>query len=185
MMDDKNQKLSLIDDVLDQRIELEDHRVKSIHNVSILLFFLIIFLVSSILVLYIAVKSSENVKGNDEAQKLRICSSYINMVIKQNDRRGAISLLKDHEGFENYEGLMIKNYAGDENLSLVIFYEGVTLYELIMTDSFDRDLAEEIIDINDFSLEREKNLITLKLTGPTRMLKRTFYLRAENEYDEL
>lgn len=173
----KTGRTDLIDEILTQKLDEPGRSEKGVNVVSVLLFFMLIFFVSFILISYIALKTSENVEKNEQAQHLRICSTYINMVLRQNDRLDCVELLNLDGDFADYKGLLIRKFAGEDDLNLAIFYKDKTLYELIFKDRFEPALAEKIVEIEDFEVSKNGNLIRLEISSKTKTVERFIALR--------
>ncbi len=171
-----NHEHDVINNTLTEEIENTKSKLKSINTTTIIIFFLLIFLISSILVLQISIKSSEAVNFNKENSKLRIASSYINIVIKQNDVADKIKPLSDINA--KYNGILIKDYADIENLKLAVFHKDGAIYESLFEDEFDPTLSEKIIDIEDFDVTIEDDLLCVIITNKNKSIIRYISFRA-------
>ncbi len=171
-----NSEQDIINDTLTGEHQNTKSKLKSINTTTIIIFFLLIFLISSILVLQISIKSSEAVSFNKEDSKLRIASSYINIVIKQNDVSDTIKPLSTEN--TEYQGIIINNYADVENLKLAVFFKDGAVYESLFEGDFDPKLSEKIIDIEKFDIKIKDDLISVEIANKNKTIKRYISLRA-------
>ncbi len=155
-----------------------NNKIKSVNKISVILFFLLIFLISTLIVLKISNTSNDAMEKNEENTSIRVASSYINMMIRQNDN-GKISLLELDGEYEDYKGLLIEDYIGVKGLKAAIFYKNNTIYEAIYEDEFDPELSEKIIEIDGLSFSKDGDLIEINISSSNKTIKRFINLRAE------
>ncbi len=156
----------------------EKSKTKSLHTISMIIFFLVIFLFSSILVLQISVKSSNAVKDNMANKKIRVASSYMSMIIKQNDSMGSISLINFDDKYKDYKGILIKNYAGIDDLKAAVFYKDGWIYESIYEGNFDPELSEKVIEADGFEISMEESILCYEISYHDKKIKRYISLRS-------
>ncbi len=155
-------------------------KINSVNKVSIVLFFLLIFLSSTLIVLEISNKSSDEISKNKENEKIMIVSSYINMMIRQNDN-GKIEIIESKNEFKDCKGIIINDFVGEKDLKVAIFFKDNTIYESIYEEDFDPELSEKIYDIDDFLVKKDGDLIEIAISSQDRTVKKYINLRVEGE----
>lgn len=126
-------------------------------------------LVMVLLVIFAAAMSILIMRGSESYERLlsnkineenaRIALSYVNMMVRQNDRDGGIEYREN--AVEGIDAIFVDQSDGDLALGTYIYYHDGYL-RACYTDTIPMiNLSEEVVEVRDFKYELDEDMITL------------------------
>ncbi len=119
----------------------------SIESFLVILLFIIFASAIAVIILQGGRTFDRIIVEKDNAENFRIASSYINMVIVQNDLAGNITVEEDF--FGNQTALVVRHGAEEAGLITYIYYKDGYLWELYLDESETpiHDFATKIVAV--------------------------------------
>lgn len=128
----------------------------SIESIMVVIL-MILFAVSLSVLIYEGSKTYRKIIDNNSTEEnTRIALSYVNMRIKQNDRKGAIEIRSDLIAGKT---VLVVNHGGEEKgFSSYIYSQDGFLWENYTDEIFDPNLSIDIIPVNDMTFSYSDNM---------------------------